>query len=88
MVVDHNYRFSWSEVVSRSNDLTLIVGCCGLFASRGLGYMLHEKLLNPVPLNHVCLTLMANGHSLLMCAMAISDFAKNVAVFWIIWVFL
>ncbi|KAE9531211.1 hypothetical protein AGLY_010417 [Aphis glycines] len=61
--------------------ITLIAGCCGLFAGRGLGYLLHEKSRKPVPLYHVGLTLMANGLSLLMCAMATSDFAKMLPYF-------
>jgi len=61
--------------------ITLIAGCCGLFAGRGLGYSLHEKSRKAVPLYHVGLTLMANGLSLLMCAMATSDFAKMLPYF-------
>ncbi|KAE9531455.1 hypothetical protein AGLY_010661, partial [Aphis glycines] len=61
--------------------ITLIAGCCGLFVGRGLGYSLHEKSRKAVPLYHVGLTLMANGLSLLMCAMAISDFAKMLPYF-------
>jgi len=61
--------------------LTLIAGCCGLFAGRGIGHLLHEKSLNAVPLYHVGLALMTNGLSLFMCAMATNDFAKMFPYF-------
>ncbi|KAF0760869.1 Uncharacterized protein FWK35_00022183 [Aphis craccivora] len=61
--------------------ITLVAGCCGLFVGRVFGYLFHEKSRKAVPLYHVGLTLMANGLSLLMCAMATSDFAKMLPYF-------
>lgn len=61
--------------------ITLIAGCFGLLYGRGIGYFLHGRSSNTVPLYHVGIVLIANGLSLFLCATTTDDISNLLPYF-------